>query len=320
MSNSTRCSSLSGRHAVLAVIALLGVAAIIGSGGGFPELSYDFDIPPSPPSVVVSPSRVTVEVGGTVQFRAISTAKTYQWQRDGVNIAGATSQTYSLVGVNLGDDGARFSVVVTDKNGSSTATGLLQVSPLPGVAYEDNFDSQQLNWTVTAVTTPAQADPKLSAARSATGGNPGAFMQVSFELPAGPSLIRVIHSYLAATYDPAQQGAIYGIDMAASCQWTQGMSVWVSRLLEQAGRRYAARGDGSCVVWLNPFSSDLSLRADEFVQFDGPECAPGESCPDFSVQGEPIRFGLLTSQNQPSDPAKAISYGIDNWKVTVWRN
>jgi hypothetical protein len=318
MSTSNGCSSFAARHAVRIGIAVLGVAAIVGSGGGgFPEM--DFGVPPSPPKVSVIPSRITVQVGATVQFKASSSATTYQWQRDGVKIPGANSQTYTLVGVNLGDDGAHFSVVVSNENGTSTASGLLQVSPLPGVVYEDD-DFQMSNWKVTAATQPTQVDTKLSATRSETGAS-GAYLSVSYELPAGPeSSILIFHTYLAATYDPAQQGAIYVIDITASCHVLVGEpSVRLNVPLEQAGRRFKSRQGGSCAGWNWPFSVP-SISAGNFDQVDGPACGAAEVCPDFSGQGAPIRFGLLTSDSHTAaTPAKAVTYGIDNWKVTVWR-
>jgi hypothetical protein len=321
MATNNGCSSFLGRNAIRSLIAVLGVAGIVGSGGGgLPDMSVQPTPPsPSPPVVSISPSRVTAEVGATVQFRSLTYASSYQWQRNGVNIAGANDSSYTVVGVNLGDDGAHFSVVARNAYGTSTATALLQVSPLPGVLYED-IDFRMSGWEVTAVAEPAQADAKLRAVQSESGGNPGAFMQVSFEFPPAPSSVRVFHTYLAATYDPARQGAIYGVDMAADCKWITGGTVYIERMLEQAGRRFTSHTGDYCVAWLNMFSKLLSLRADEFVQVDGPACEPGETCPDFSATGAPIRFGLQSHLSHESDDwPGAMTYGIDNWRVTVWR-
>jgi hypothetical protein len=45
----------------------------------------------------------------------------YQWQRDGADIAGATSSSYTVTNVQLGDSGAQFRVVVTNSFGSATS-------------------------------------------------------------------------------------------------------------------------------------------------------------------------------------------------------
>jgi hypothetical protein len=108
--------------------------------------------------------------------------------------------------------------------------------------------------------------------------------------------------------------------MAADCKWITGGTVYIERMLEQAGRRFTSHTGDYCVAWLNMFSKLLSLRADEFVQVDGPACEPGETCPDFSATGAPIRFGLQSHLSHESDDwPGAMTYGIDNWRVTVWR-
>ena len=45
----------------------------------------------------------------------------YQWRRNGANIAGATAQDYTIAAAALSDNGARFSVVVTNTLGSATS-------------------------------------------------------------------------------------------------------------------------------------------------------------------------------------------------------
>ena len=52
-----------------AIVAALGIAAIVGSGGGFPDIDYDFDGPWAP-SVSVEPAELTVQAGGTAVFSA----------------------------------------------------------------------------------------------------------------------------------------------------------------------------------------------------------------------------------------------------------
>jgi len=246
-------------------------------------------------------------------------AATYQWRRNGVDIAGARSYRYQLVGADLGDDGAQFSIVVTNERGTATATAVLQVSSIPPVPYEDG-DFQPANWTAQPLNAePAQGGHKVTVSRTDTGGSPDGFMSISYEMPVGPSAIAVVHTSLSATYDPGAQGAIYGVDFSLYCNGSGGESS-VRPMFEQAERRFTRDYLQPCAgPWRRAFAL-LSLRADEFVQFDGPPCGAGETCPDFSANGAPIRFGFLTAARvAPDQPAATISQGIDNWKVAVWR-
>ena len=74
-------------------------------------------------SITVDPQDKLVATGKPVTFvvSASGTAPiTYQWKRNGVDIDGATSQSYTIPATLLSDNGAKFSVVVS--NNSSTKT------------------------------------------------------------------------------------------------------------------------------------------------------------------------------------------------------
>ena len=76
-----------------------------------------------PPSITKQPLNRTVAVGGTALFSVSVTGTTplaYQWRKNGINIAGATRRSYTTPAVTLKDNGARFSVVVS--NGAGTVT------------------------------------------------------------------------------------------------------------------------------------------------------------------------------------------------------
>ena len=60
-----------------------------------------------------------------------------------------------------------------------------------------------------------------------------------------------------------------------------------------------------------------SLAPADFRLFDGPACATGEACPDFSASGAPMRFGYWRASL--GNPGGSIAHGIDNWKVTLWK-
>lgn len=310
-----------------AAVAALGIAAIVGSGGGafLPDVTPDFD-GPFAPSATIEPARVTVEAGATVTFAASAFGTpplAYQWRRDGVDIAGATGTAYTLVGASPGDDGAQFAVVVGNGAGTAVATSLLRVSPWPGVVVEDG-DFALADWAVGLVLAePATGGPTYTASRAATGGNPGPFRVVTYALPAGPAAIRVFHTALSSTYDPAQQGAIYTIDFALDCNrldTTTSGETQATPVLEQAGRWFAPqRWQALCApVWLT--AQQASHTADEFERVAGPACAAGQACPDFSAGAPPIRFGFIGGVAIPlGSPAGTVEQGIDNWRVTVWQ-
>ena len=90
-----------------------------------------------PPLIVEQPQSHTVQVDGYAYFRveAIgSPVLRYQWKRNGVIIAGETSETLSLYPVLVGDNGASFTVTVTNPYGSAisdAAVLTVNTSPLP---------------------------------------------------------------------------------------------------------------------------------------------------------------------------------------------
>lgn len=86
------------------------------------------------PVITGQPQSQTVAIGGTATFTVTATgspAPTYQWRKNGTNISGATSATYSKSNVVAGDAGT-YSVVVTNSAGSVTSNNAtLTVTQVP---------------------------------------------------------------------------------------------------------------------------------------------------------------------------------------------
>ena len=81
-----------------------------------------------PPSFVRHPVPVTVRAGEEAAFSIAATGTgplSYQWQRNRVNIPGATTASYRIPAVVLQDNGARFRCVVTNPHGSATSSEAL---------------------------------------------------------------------------------------------------------------------------------------------------------------------------------------------------
>ncbi len=88
-----------------------------GSGGVVYRISYTA----SAPSITTHPSSQTVAPGASVTFSVRASGPPplqYQWQRDGVNISGATAEDYTKVAA-AGDNGARFRAIVSNANGNA---------------------------------------------------------------------------------------------------------------------------------------------------------------------------------------------------------
>jgi len=78
----------------------------------------------APPSITLHPANRTVAAGQSATFSVAASGAaplSYQWQRNGANIASATSPSYTLAAAQASDNGARFRAVVTNPFGTATS-------------------------------------------------------------------------------------------------------------------------------------------------------------------------------------------------------
>lgn len=95
------------------------IAACGGGGGG------DSPVPlSSPPAISTQPVSQSVLSGAVVTFSvtAAGSGLSYQWKRNGTAIAGATAADYQTPAVTHLDNGALYTVTVTNVDGSATST------------------------------------------------------------------------------------------------------------------------------------------------------------------------------------------------------
>jgi len=95
----------------------LGTAAC-GGGGVGSSVS-----PVSAPTIAAQPQSRVVPVGQAATFTVVASGSglTYAWRRDGVSISGATSASYTTPPTSTVDDGAVFTVAVSNAAGSATS-------------------------------------------------------------------------------------------------------------------------------------------------------------------------------------------------------
>jgi glucose/arabinose dehydrogenase len=95
--------------------------ARLGASGQVYRVQYTGSLAPT---ITTHPASQTVGVGSPVTFTVSASGSpplSYQWQRNGVNIAGATSSSYTISSAQTSDNGARFRARVTNSAGSATS-------------------------------------------------------------------------------------------------------------------------------------------------------------------------------------------------------
>jgi len=133
------------------------------------------------PSITTQPAGQTVTVGQTATFTVVATGTaplSYQWQKNGTVISGATSASYTTPVTTSADNGALFRVVVSNSVGSVTSSAAtLTVNPTPVLQ-------------ITTTSLPAgRIQAAYSATLQATGGTPPyTWSQPSGQLPPGLTL------------------------------------------------------------------------------------------------------------------------------------
>jgi hypothetical protein len=124
------------------------VGSLVGCGSGSGGSSVTLPTPGSAPSFSLQPLDQTVALGNSVTFMAGVSgipAPVFQWKRDSVDIAGATSATYTIPVTTISDNGARFSVTAVNSAGSAISNTVLLTITMPQVpsAYVDLYSSLQ---------------------------------------------------------------------------------------------------------------------------------------------------------------------------------
>ncbi len=96
----------------------------VGNGAGFVTSGAATLTVQAAAAITTQPLSQTVAVGDAAVFAVAATGGdlSYQWRRGTVDIAGATSRIYVLPAAALSDDGAQFSVVVSNTRGTATSS------------------------------------------------------------------------------------------------------------------------------------------------------------------------------------------------------
>ena len=121
------------------------------------------------PSITTQPANQTVNVGQTATFTVVATGApplSYQWQKNQVNIAGATSASYTTPATTSADNGTSFRVIVTNPVTSVTSNAAtLTVNTGPSITTQPANQTVNVGQTATfAVSGDGRTSVELSVA------------------------------------------------------------------------------------------------------------------------------------------------------------
>jgi Abnormal spindle-like microcephaly-assoc'd, ASPM-SPD-2-Hydin/Immunoglobulin domain/Immunoglobulin I-set domain len=110
---------------------------VSNSAGNVTSNNATLTVNPDPvaPSVTSQPASQTITAGQTATFSVTASGTTplsYQWQKNGTAISGATSSSYTTPAETTSDNGAQFTAIVSNSAGTATSnTAVLTVNPAP---------------------------------------------------------------------------------------------------------------------------------------------------------------------------------------------
>ncbi|MBK8977015.1 MAG: hypothetical protein IPM29_13960 [Planctomycetes bacterium] len=180
------------------------------------------------------------------------------------------------------------------------------------------WDGEFLGWSSRFFGNSASSG---SMTRMATGGNPGANVQVSLRPVAnssgeGDALLGLWQD--TNVWDPRAQGAIETIALTIDFKTIRADNDNVHHLIPmviQGGRYYVARASGDTT---GQSSTWKRFRAAPRSESDFDRIWPRNTAshPDFSSAGAPLTIGFLAwTGTQGTPPARVQAY--DNWRATV---
>ncbi len=169
---------------------------------------------PVAPTITTPPANQTVTAGQTAAFTVVAAGTaplSYQWQKNGVAISGATSSSYTTPATTSSDNGAQFTVVVSNTAGSVTSNAAtLTVNAAP---VAPSITTQPTSQTVTAgqatsFSVAATGTAPLSYQWQKNGANIAGATTASYTTPAtttsdGGSTFRVVVTNSAGTVTSA---------------------------------------------------------------------------------------------------------------------
>ena len=172
---------------------------------------------PVAPTITTPPANQTVTAGQTASFTVVAggTAPlSFQWQKNGANIAGATSASYTTTAAATSDSGSTFRAVVNNTVGtvtSAAATLTVNAVPTPGIQVSStsiNFGNGVVGRTSSQVLTISNTGATTLGITQVNTSGSGSFSVSGFSLPLNVNAGK--QTTITATFLPASVGIASG--------------------------------------------------------------------------------------------------------------
>ncbi|HEY2678483.1 MAG TPA: PQQ-binding-like beta-propeller repeat protein [Steroidobacteraceae bacterium] len=223
---------------LIASTALLALLASCGGGGGYGGGQMPAAVAPT---ITVQPANQQVIVGQTASFSVTATGTaplSYQWQKGGTAIAGATAATYTTPAAAASDNNTVFAVVVSNQAGQLTSNNAtLSVASGPGgpagtdvTTYKNDLNRSGQNLSETTLTTTNVASATFGLLRN---------LMVDGKVDAQPlylSQLKVAAGTFNTVFVATEHDSVYAFDS------NSGAVIWQVSLLGSGETTSDTRG------------------------------------------------------------------------------
>ncbi|MFN8011955.1 MAG: M4 family metallopeptidase [Holophagaceae bacterium] len=223
---------------------------------------------PTAPTITGQPSNATVAVGGTATFSVTASGTSplsYQWQKNGVAISGATSASYTTPAATSADNGATFRCVVSNSAGSATSNNATLTVTTSG----GTFNEVEPNDSVAAANVVGSSYTAIQGYHTATG-NP---------------------DFFALTLSPGQK-------VTVNMTGPSGVD-WDLKLVNSAGTQLAISQGSTAtesVTYTNTGSSAMTVYADVYV-YSGTSSSPYNLALSYVTPPPSVTYNEVESNN-----------------------